>query len=158
MTLADLRALCERATKDVIERRFFSHVFLTNVGCWPWRGARTSGGYATFQVKGLQVTAHRWLYDRWFGLHANLDLDHLCRNRWCVNPTHLEPVSNRENILRPNALGITAQNARKTVCPLGHPYDAENTRRDGKGKRHCRECQRQLDRRLRLARLDEAGR
>lgn len=70
-----------------------------------------------------------------------LTLDHLCRNRACVNPVHLEPVTNRVNILR--GIGITAQNARKTHCKHGHPFTVENTiYKHGGGWRICKICNR----------------
>jgi len=69
---------------------------------------------------------------------AGLQLDHLCRNRACVRPDHLEPVRSRENTLR--GFGPSAINARKTVCAHGHPFDEANTGRSPNGRRFCREC------------------
>lgn len=68
-----------------------------------------------------------------------MGLDHLCRTRLCVNPEHLEAVTPRVNTMR--ELTPAARNAAKTHCPLGHSYDATNTRVDSKGKRNCRRCQ-----------------
>lgn len=70
-----------------------------------------------------------------------MQLDHLCRQRACWNPDHLEPVSPRENVLR--GVGITAMNAKKTHCPQGHPYDDANTGITSTGKRRCRACGRE---------------
>ena len=66
-----------------------------------------------------------------------LDLDHLCRNRWCVNPEHVEPVTRRENLIRGQT--TIAQNVSKTHCPAGHAYDETNTYYY-RGMRQCRIC------------------
>jgi hypothetical protein len=76
-----------------------------------------------------------------------LELDHLCRNAKCVNPYHLDPVSHRENVRRALPY-ITPRNSKKTCCPKGHEYDAENTRiytnqRTGRTSRYCRACDRE---------------
>ena len=110
--------------------------------CWEWTGS-TSQGYGRFRADGRSVFVHRWAYERFRGpIPAGLTIDHLCRNRRCANPDHLEPVTNRENVLRGE--GITAQHARKTHCPQGHEYTPENIyswpgRPNG---RLCRECMR----------------
>jgi len=107
--------------------------------CWEWRGSRSTGGYGRFSLDGSKrVQAHRYAYELLVGPVSDaLDLDHLCRNRACVNPAHLEPVTNAENVRR--GVGLTAINARRTHCPKGHPYTEENTLVRG-GSRHCREC------------------
>lgn len=100
------------------EDRFWMQVVMVE-NCWEWIGTVNSGGYGSFN-DGRQFKAHRWSYARFKGpIPPSLTLDHLCRNRRCVNPDHLEPVTNRENILRGN--GPTAENARKTHCKRGHP-------------------------------------
>src|SRR5262245_12493041 len=102
-------------------------------GCWLWTGARNSNyGYGTIEVARVKRHVHRVLCELERGpVHRDLDLDHLCRNRICVNPDHLEPVSRRENILR--GASHVAANARKTHCSKGHPFDEVNTyfRKDG---------------------------
>lgn len=99
-------------------------------GCWLWVGQVTPAGYG----KAKNRSAHRSLYEIIKGPVADdLDLDHLCRVRSCVNPAHLEPVSTKENIRR----GI--RGVLTTHCPQGHPYDALNTRYF-RGYRRCREC------------------
>lgn len=67
-----------------------------------------------------------------------MDLDHTCRNRGCVNPEHLEPVTTQVNTLR--GIGPTAENARKTHCKHGHPLEGDNLYVDPEGKRKCRAC------------------
>lgn len=117
--------------------------------CWLWMASKCQGGYGRFRVGGVgrkKIQAHRFAYELLVGpVPDNLDLDHLCRVRDCVNPAHLEPVTRRENLLRGETL-IAAQVLR-THCPRGHPYDEQNTR-VYRGMRSCRACDRrkQLER------------
>lgn len=111
----------------------------TGNGCWEWRGACTERGYGILYRGGKKLRAHRHLYEEFVGpIPEKLVLDHLCRNKGCVNPSHLEPVTTRENILRGE--GVTAQNAKKTECSKGHPFDAANTFWRPEGGRDCRKC------------------
>ncbi len=88
-------------------------------GCWLWIGAQLSDGYGQIQQDGKRIRSHRAAYEALVGpIPAGLDLDHLCRVRCCVNPAHLEPVTERENTLR--GIGVTAMNAIKTTCSRGH--------------------------------------
>lgn len=114
--------------------------------CWEWTGATTGRGFGAILHDGTMMQAHRVVYlDRVGPIPEGLTLDHLCRNKACVNPHHMEPVSIRENILR--STSPSAVNARKTHCPQGHAYDDENTYRDPIGRRFCRACMRAHQRR-----------
>lgn len=107
--------------------------------CWLYaRGGLNSDGYATLAHKGKTYLLHRVMYENFVGkIPPGLVVDHLCRVRRCINPSHLEPVTNKENVLRGE--GLTALNARRTHCIRGHEFDPTNTRTN-KGKRYCRTC------------------
>lgn len=97
-------------------------------------------GYGYITIAGRGRLAHRAAYELLVGpIPDGLTLDHLCRRPACVNPEHLEPVTQRENNLRaPNQL--TAINLAKTHCPRGHPYDEVNTYHMPNGGRDCKVC------------------
>lgn len=110
--------------------------------CWVWQGTILKRGYGRIMRFGKQLHAHRMVWELLVGpLPKDLVLDHLCRNRACVNPDHLEPVPNEVNVMRGE--GVCARNARKTHCPQGHAYDETNTyvHKNGRG-RSCRACAR----------------
>lgn len=111
--------------------------------CKPWTGPIDAKGYG--RGPGHHQLAHRVAYELEHGpIPEGLEIDHLCRNRSCVEVTHLEAVSHRENLLRGDTLpGI---NARKTRCVHGHPFNNANTHIDREGKRHCRACDRERHR------------
>lgn len=106
--------------------------------CWLWTGRLNRDGYAEMKLHGRTLMAHRVAYQELVGrIPDGLELDHRCRVRHCVNPEHLEPVTDRENSLRSDS--IPAANARKTHCDHGHPFDEANTYWQG-GRRHRRAC------------------
>lgn len=126
--------------------------------CWVWL-ACTSRGYGCFGV-GLKIRrAHRIAYEVCIGpVPVGFDLDHLCRNRACVNPAHLEPVTRRENTSRGVPFGGFGQhNRRKTACRNGHQYTADSVINRGDGRRTCKACHRDNQRRYVAKRQKESG-
>lgn len=114
-----------------------------NSGCWLWLGPMRSNGYGFLVISEKMPSAHRLIYEAEVGpIPPSLVLDHLCRNPSCVNPDHLEPVTQAENCRRGN---VGQNNARKTHCPSGHEYTHDNTLISTDGKRRCRTCMRKRD-------------
>lgn len=106
--------------------------------CWTWTN-KLDNGYGRFWLNNKLELSHRFAWLIWAGqIPANKQLDHLCRNRACVNPAHLEPVSIKENVLR--GLGTSAQNARKIECSKGHQLTGYNLYLRKNGARACRTC------------------
>jgi hypothetical protein len=133
----------------VTVEQFWSRVEKGN-DCWLWRGCKQSGGYGSVNLNGTKTYAHRVSYELLVGaIPEGLQIDHLCRVRLCVNPEHLEAVTPRVNILR--GVGFSANHARKTHCPKGHPYAGDNVYMDGSGRR-CRTCRKAHYRRVYLRR------
>jgi hypothetical protein len=130
-----------------IHKRFWSKVSVDGpvladeLGpCWPWLESLDTYGYAQFWLDGhSKVMAHRFAYELLFGpIQSGLEISHLCRNRACQNPSHMEAVTPRENTLR--GISITALHSAKTHCLRGHPFDAVNTYIPPHGGRYCRIC------------------
>lgn len=121
------------------QRTFWSRVVKTE-HCWEWRGYVSRYGYGQFAFSpGKTHRAHKLAWEWQNGPVPNgLVLDHLCRNRACVRPEHLEPVTPRTNALR--GIGVTAVNSRKRFCKQGHEFTTENTRIGTSGGRICRTC------------------
>lgn len=121
--------------------------------CWVWTGATLKGHGQFYRNPEEGLTyAHVWSYEQVYGkVPKGLEIDHLCRVRGCVRPTHLEAVTHQENMLRSFTVG--AVSVRENKCRAGHEYTPENTyvRLDG-GGRMCRECARRRnnERRQRL--------
>lgn len=127
---------------STLEARFWPKVgYAEALECWPWTASLNDGGYGQIYMDGRPHRAHRVAYELLRGeIPAGLQLDHLCRVRSCVNPWHLEPVTNEVNTER-GELRLVIRPPR-AECPSGHPYSPENTRIDPEGYRRCRTCER----------------
>lgn len=118
--------------------------------CWTWTGAITSAGYGSVGYHGRVWSTHRLAYELLVGpIPLGLHADHLCENKRCCNPAHLEPVTGRENVLRA---------IRKDTCLRGHQYTPENTIwKKGGAQRNCRTCANKWQRNYRAARRETAA-
>jgi hypothetical protein len=135
--------------------QFMERVSVQPNGCWHWTGNVAKNGYGRCRINNCEVSAHRLAYELLVGtIPAGLTIDHTCHNRdenctagtaclhrRCVNPSHLEAVPIKTNILR----GKTAagKNARKTACDKGHPLSGDNLYIAPSGYRFCRICARE---------------
>ena len=127
--------------------------------CLEWTGSKRPEGYGLFPVSPSRVDkAHRWLWELCFGpigtdpeTGRSLNLDHLCYNPACVNPSHLEPVTHKENVRRATARREKLRAAEvDPTCPQGHSYGNGNMATTKKGSRACRECGRIRSRKTRF--------
>lgn len=144
------QSITEKNCSDEMWDKFIQRVEVTTNGCWIWTGAKTGGGYGIMSHHSENISTHRFAYEAVIGpIPEKLHIDHLCRNRICCNPIHLEPVTQRENLLRGETL--IARNMLVTHCPKGHPYDEANTylmklpNRPHHG-RYCRACHNERER------------
>lgn len=124
-----------------IDRLYAKIKYLDN-GCWLWTGKTKSNGYGQFTIDKKYIYVHRFSYEYHKAfIPEGLVIDHLCRNRACVNPDHLEPVTQRINLLRGETIpGIRAL---QTSCQNGHEFTPENTYVKPNGTRNCRTCKRE---------------
>jgi len=126
---------------SAVERFNDKYVPDPNSGCWLWIGSLNQAGYGQLQVNGRKELAHRFSVNEFQGKQIGSNtVDHLCKNKICVNPNHLEVVTFQENLLRSN--GMAAVNQAKTTCDKGHPLDglrACKTTISGM-TRYCKTC------------------
>lgn len=134
MDKKDQETICK-----IMNNILFSVERLDDQPCWLWDMSCTTGGYGQLFYRGRNSYSHRVAYELLKGpIPEGLQLDHLCRNRSCCNPAHLEPVTSRENSLRGMCYEILRA---KTHCKHGHEFTPENTRRHKNGGgRYCRIC------------------
>lgn len=126
------RPLARMETEERGRERFLSMTEVDVNGCWVWQGCIGPGGYGRFKTQSISRTAHRWAYALFRGgLQDGMVIDHLCRNRACVNPDHLEQVTQAENVRR----GLSGE--LKTHCKRRHLLPAE---RNSTGRRVCKTC------------------
>lgn len=118
---------------DRLPAYFWSKISRPASGCWEWTAVKTRDGYARVTWKGKSFAGHRVSYSALVGpIPDGLELDHKCRNKACVNPAHLEPVTRLENMRR--------RYATYTYCARGHEYTSANTYIRPNGARDCRAC------------------
>ena len=120
--------------------KFLKKIIINQNDCWVWIASKTHDGYGQFCIPNKKIyRAHRFIFEYYYGqICPDLTIDHLCRNRACVNPLHLEQVTIKVNVLRGNT--ITALNHQKTHCIHGHEFTPENTTIRKDGRRNCKIC------------------
>jgi hypothetical protein len=151
MTGGELSGRYSVSRRKPVEPRFWAKVEKRDIDdCWLWTG-QIRNTYGKLWNGEREVSAHRFSYELEHGpIPDGLVIDHRCRNRLCVNPAHLDAVTNRENVLR--GVGRTARQARQTHCIHGHEFTPENTYiGPTKGDRQCRTCKREHNLRRRAS-------
>ncbi len=135
--------MAELKLKDI--QRFFKHIKIVG-SCWEWQLYKNKYGYGVFGTKTKNLLAHRFSYMIFVReLDPKLTIDHLCRNHSCVNPLHLEEVSQKENLQR-SSICITTMKKNQTYCIHGHSLSDKNLYVRPDKRRECRICRRKADR------------
>lgn len=139
------RGLPRDYVHDPVDRFMAKVLPEPNSGCWFWLGCVGAGGYGSYRIGSRSngsrkiAKAHRVAFELFKGKIENgLHIDHLCRNRICVNPDHLRQVTKKENTLC--GISFSAINKKKTHCPSGHSYSGSNVYFDLRGGRACKAC------------------
>lgn len=130
----------KRLIEDKNQEELIKIINILDSGCWNWRLSKhPQSGYGNIRYKGQKMLSHRLIYTLFKEeISDGLVLDHLCKNTSCVNPLHLEQVTQRDNILRGESL--SARNSRKIECKNGHLLSGDNLIIDYVGARICRIC------------------
>lgn len=137
----DGRVLRRRPVRQRLLRRCVPHPTASYDGhpCWEWKGGGVPAGYGAIGINKRSTYAHRVSHELFNGpIPYGFEIDHLCRNRWCVNPSHLEAVTRTTNIRRSNSLA--GMRSRQTHCMWGHEFNEANTYINKRGWRECRRC------------------
>lgn len=140
-----------RGKKASLAERLAEKYEVAEGDCWTWTGKLRKDGYGVIAEGNMsrrELRAHRVSYELRNGpIPEGLTIDHLCRNRACVNPDHLEAIERSANVLR--GIGPAAVNRRKTICKRGHPLTPKNVYVTKSGYRNCRTCAKLYQRKLR---------
>ena len=138
--------------------RFLAKISISDSSCWNWTASKNHNGYGQININCKMIRSHRFIFEYYYNviINSTLEIDHLCRNTSCVNPEHLEVVTNLENVQRGLTGKINHHNSKKTHCLNDHEFNKENTYISGKGSRECRVCHKNRERqRKRMLKINE---
>lgn len=130
------------------EERFWAKVRKTHT-CWLWLGHLDKDGYGNIRVGLHRIMAHRFSYKLYYSfIDPNLTINHLCENKSCVNPTHLELISLKGNLMYSDT--PAKRNSEKIFCNRGHLLSGYNLYLPKNGSRQCKRCKTLIMQRIRL--------